>query len=82
LTYVEGVAVGIIPVDHAWCVKADGTVVDPTWAGGRQKCDDYFGVPFDKITLYKIMTTTKVYGVFGSWWKWEEILGILEGKGK
>lgn len=37
LTYVEGYAVcdfgdgDWLPLQHAWCVTADGTVVDPTW---------------------------------------------------
>lgn len=37
LTYVEGYAVcdfgdgDLLPLQHAWCVTADGTVVDPTW---------------------------------------------------
>jgi len=82
LTYVEGVATGVTPVDHAWCVKVDGTVVDPTWGGGRQKCDDYFGVSFDLRTLHDVMALTTVYGAMTAWWKWEEVLKILERKGK
>ena len=82
LTYYEGVAVGIVPVDHAWCVKPDGTVVDPTWGGGRQKCDDYFGAPFTLRTLHDVMALTEVYGAMTAWWKWEEVLKILERKGK
>lgn len=32
LDYVEGYALGHgIPVHHAWCLDADGKVVDPTW---------------------------------------------------
>ncbi|HEY4311124.1 MAG TPA: hypothetical protein VGN12_16870 [Pirellulales bacterium] len=44
LTYVEGLSVsengtgGI----HAWCVDADGRVIDPTWPNAQA----YFGIPF------------------------------------
>lgn len=31
LQYVEGYAARFIAVHHAWCVTADGTVIDPTW---------------------------------------------------
>lgn len=42
--YVEGLALGILPVHHAWVVDADGVVIDPTWeTPGRA----YFGVVFD-----------------------------------
>lgn len=43
LTYVEGIAAGIIPVHHAWCVDAAGKVVDVTW---DPMGTAYFGVPF------------------------------------
>lgn len=29
--YVEGWAIHLIPVEHAWLVGPDGRVVDPTW---------------------------------------------------
>lgn len=77
-TYVEGVAVGVIPTDHAWCVTPNGTVIDPTWAGGRQKCSDYYGVSFDLATLQEIQGVTDCYGVFGPWWKWREVLSLLQ----
>lgn len=44
LTYVEGLAlITAVPVQHAWCETADGTIVDPTWVGLR----GWVGVPFD-----------------------------------
>lgn len=54
--YVEGVALGIIPVHHAWCVDPHGNVIDATWAsvdrtGMKPEEFDgigssYFGVEF------------------------------------
>lgn len=43
LRYVEGFASRFIAVHHAWCVTADGTVVDPTW---EEPGSAYFGVTF------------------------------------
>lgn len=40
LAYCEGVAAGIIPVQHAWCVDEDGRVLDPTW----DQCDGHPGL--------------------------------------
>ncbi|WP_331759145.1 hypothetical protein [Streptomyces anulatus] len=34
LLYAEGYALpaqGVVPVGHAWCVRPDGAVIDPTW---------------------------------------------------
>ena len=49
LAYCEGYAisgyVGLpLPVEHAWCVSADGTVVDPTWTDSDASV--YFGIAF------------------------------------
>lgn len=46
LRYVEGLATRYITTDHAWCVTANGTVVDPTWAEleGDIKPSAYLGV--------------------------------------
>ncbi|GAA2264090.1 MULTISPECIES: hypothetical protein [Kitasatospora] len=49
LVYVEGFAAAglggasVVPLAHAWCAAADGTVVDPTWQDGWGQA--YFGVP-------------------------------------
>ena len=47
-TYVEGLAAtDFLPVAHAWCIDAQGRVVDPTWHGlERSGPSDYFGIPF------------------------------------
>ncbi len=45
LLYAEGFAcmrrAAGIPIEHAWCVSADGMVVDPTW---EPAAEVYFGV--------------------------------------
>jgi hypothetical protein len=54
-SYVEGYAMGVIPVHHAWCVDKDGNVIDTTWSATervpgtmRAKVGTwYFGVEFD-----------------------------------
>ncbi|MCZ0984152.1 hypothetical protein O1L60_46175 [Streptomyces diastatochromogenes] len=47
LVYAEGFALpgGVdFPLAHAWCVRADGTVLDPTWADTPGRA--YIGVAF------------------------------------
>ena len=48
LTYCEGYAIPDIgsivhEMDHAWCVDADGRVIDNSW---RKPGLAYFGIPF------------------------------------
>jgi len=45
LTYVEGTAVNIIPVSHAWCVDRDGAVIEATW---REAGLAYHGVELQR----------------------------------
>jgi hypothetical protein len=47
LLYVEGFALTshLGPRPLAWCVRSDGTVIDPTCDEG---CYAYFGVPFER----------------------------------
>lgn len=63
--YVEGVAMSIIPVDHAWVYDTeDGKAFDVTWRdkGGREK-PDYFGVIFPTQTLFETTLEKGTYGV-------------------
>lgn len=64
LTYVEGLAIAgdTIPllVHHAWCVTADGTVVDPTWR--RPDISAYMGVPFDSTEKNRLLVIQGYYG--------------------
>lgn len=62
--YYEGMAINKnigLPIHHAWNVK-DGKVIDATWME-PQNCH-YMGVhmPIDKLA--KVLSKTKVYGVF------------------
>lgn len=52
LTYYEGQAVSIIPMEHAWLVTAGGVVVDPTWVlHPVSNAPDYFGIPLTNSQL-------------------------------
>lgn len=46
LRYVEGYAVCIIPVHHAWCVDENDNVVEVTW---KEPGVAYFGLEFPKV---------------------------------
>lgn len=49
LRYIEGYALGVFPVLHAWNADARGRVIDVTWTGGRARAPlgtAYFGVEF------------------------------------
>lgn len=59
-TYVEGYAANIVPVYHAWCVDAQGHVIDPTW-NDRGKA--YFGVPFNNRYVVRLVDKQDHYGV-------------------
>jgi hypothetical protein len=67
LTYVEGkVATCGIVIDHAWCIDADGVVIDPTLEADRSdfsKVHGYFGVPFRTDYLRKAAFANKFYGL-------------------
>ena len=75
LTYVEGkVFIFGIGIDHAWCVDADGNVVDPTLAidGGTEfgkldRINGYFGVPLKADYVRKATLWNRVYGLLDLW---------------
>jgi hypothetical protein len=45
--YVEGIALDMIPVPHAWLIDANGTVIDPTWTHADAYGRSYCGVELD-----------------------------------
>jgi len=71
LRFVEGVAVGIIPVDHAWCVNARGEVIDPTWedaTSGERAKRAYFGVEINLTAVRRAIRDHESYSVLQSDW--------------
>jgi hypothetical protein len=69
LIYVEGkVSTCGIAIDHAWCVTADGVVIDPTLEPAKandtfNRVGGYFGVPFRTDYLNKAILTNGHYGL-------------------
>lgn len=61
LTYVEGVAVSVIPTAHAWCVDQAGQVIDPTWEN-PERCV-YLGVPIQTGFLKQSLFESGVWGI-------------------
>lgn len=64
LRYVEGIAMNLLPTMHAWCITADGTVVDPTWAELDHPSAAYFGVPLDLKHVRKARKSRKISVLF------------------
>jgi hypothetical protein len=64
LTYVEGYALspGLPPIHHAWCVDADGCVIDNTFQDSDRV--QYFGVPIRAKTLRKLVEESGRWGLF------------------
>lgn len=63
LIYVEGVAINLIPTGHAWVVKPDGRVIDPTWKN-PENCQ-YYGLAFQTGFLKKTVLKQKYWGLVG-----------------
>jgi hypothetical protein len=71
LTYCEGLAMGIIPVNHAWN-EINGKVIDITWRDGKGKNGfvigefpgEYMGLKFDNNQILKKQFETKTYYSF------------------
>lgn len=77
LRYAEGYATSVIPVEHAWCVDAQGRVIDPTWDEKHQP--DYFGIAFDSEHVRRIRQVTgpHSYSLLFTWWKWAEVYPLI-----
>jgi hypothetical protein len=65
LIYVEGYALGVIPVEHAWCSDANGNVIDNTWI--KRPGADYFGVPIKTQYATRAVIMSGHYGVIDDW---------------
>lgn len=67
LDYAEGYALPAasppdMPMEHAWCVAADGHVLDPTWTGRLIGCE-YCGLAFDKDFLFEPFRRGEPFGL-------------------
>ena len=60
LTYVEGFALNIIPIHHAWNIDREGRLVENTW---KTPGVEYFGVPFKTIYVAEAINETGRYSL-------------------
>lgn len=58
-TYVEGYAIGVIPVLHAWVMDADGNVLDITWPEAAEVGAAYWGVPLKAAYVKRTVMALK-----------------------
>jgi hypothetical protein len=63
VVYCEGFGCSLIPTLHAWCVRFDGTVVDPTW----DNASGYIGIPFKLEYVRKTILRRGYYGVIDNY---------------
>lgn len=66
LRYVEGLALGVIPTFHAWCVR-DGSleVIDPTW--DDRLGIEYYGIPLKFEYVEASILKSNQYSVLDDW---------------
>ena len=73
--YVEGIALGVIPVHHAWLVDDEDRVIDPTWATISKSVrmpneinggigTSYYGIhfPMDIVRAHRIIVDNMLIG--------------------
>ncbi len=63
-TYVEGYAISIIPVEHAWLVDKDGIVIETTWP---EMGLDYYGIPFRTDWIRQQIKKNGHYSMINQW---------------
>lgn len=78
LTYVEGYAQppGLPPVHHAWCVDADGRVVDNTFTDPEDS--QYYGIPIRPETLRELVEDIRQWGLFAEMMSPETLLRAVD----
>lgn len=78
LTYVEGYAQppNQMPVHHAWCVDADGRVIDNTF--DDSELTEYYGVPLTRDALYELVEKVKCWGLFAEMMSAETLLRAVD----
>jgi hypothetical protein len=80
LTYVEGYAMSVMPMRHAWCVRPDGVVMDPTWRPSAVITHgDYWGVAFSDEYLNRCLLKNGVYGLLDPMYCRNTIKDLLAG---
>jgi hypothetical protein len=72
LTYVEGYALGVLSVHHAWAITPDGKVIDNTWRDrGKSsiplKERAYIGIPLKMGYVRRIVDETGTFGALDAW---------------
>jgi hypothetical protein len=82
LTYVEGYVNVLIPTHHAWLMRPDGSIIDPTLNPVglylERPIDGYFGVPFSTEYLIASVIRNTVYGLLDGMGK--ASLDLVTGK--
>lgn len=78
LTYVEGYAQppGLPPVHHAWCVDAEGFVIDNTFVDPEDA--QYFGVPISPPALRELVEKVQCWGLFAEMMSAETLLRAVD----
>jgi hypothetical protein len=78
LTYVEGYAQppGLPPVHHAWCVDAEGFVIDNTFTDPEDA--QYFGVPISPPALRELVEKVQCWGLFAEMMSAETLLRAVD----
>lgn len=62
--YVEGYALNVIPVLHAWLTTPETRqAIDLTWPEGKRHERAYFGIPFQSDFVLETAYARKVWGV-------------------
>jgi len=65
--YCEGYALSDevpIPLDHAWCCRPDGKILEPTW---RYKNTAYLGIPLKREYVHECFLKRKQGCVLHAW---------------